>query len=409
MARKSKELTALSIARETKAGYHLDGDGLYLQVTVTGAKSWLYCFTLARRRREMGLGPFPAVSLAVARHEASKARALVKSGHDPIEARKVEQARQQLEAARGITFKEAAKQFLAAHEGTWRNPKHRQQWRNTLESYAYPKIGTLSVGDIGTPEVTRVLDPIWHKVPVSASRLRERIERILDWSKVRGYRTGENPARWRGHLDAVFPAPTKVRKPKHHAAVPIDDMPSVYARLRAADGIAALAARFTILTAVRVSETIGATESEFAKADIWSISAERMKAERDHNVPLSKEAKALLKEAAEMRVDERLFPGRRAGRPLSHTAVIKALRAAGAGDATTHGCRSTFKDWASERTSFPGEVSEMALAHVISDKTEAAYRRGELMKKRTAMMEAWAQFVSVPARPKVVQLERRSG
>lgn len=409
MARKHQRLTTLSISRKMEAGYHLDGEGLYLQVTATGAKSWVYCFTLAGKRREMGLGPYSTIGLAVARQEAAKARALVKSGQDPIAARKVEQARQRLEVARGITFEEAAKQFLAAHEATWRNPKHRQQWRNTLKTYAYPKIGNLSVGTIDTGEVTRVLDPIWHKKPVTASRLRERIERILDWSKVRGYRTGENPARWRGHLDAVFPAPTKVRKVKHHAAVPIDDMPSVYARLREVEGIAALAARFTILTAVRVAETTGAIEPEFAKVDIWSISAERMKADRDHNVPLSREAKAVLKEAAEMRVDDRLFPGRKAGRPLSHTAVIKALRSAGGGKATTHGCRSTFKDWASERTSFAPEVSEMALAHAISDKTEAAYRRGELMKKRAAMMEAWAQFVSVPANAKVVPIGRRPG
>lgn len=410
MARKHQQLTALSITRDRKAGYYLDGDGLHLQVTATGAKSWVYCFTLNGRRREMGLGPFPAVSLAAARLLAAAARALAKAGQDPIAARKAEQARQQLEAARGITFKEAAEQFLTAHEGTWRNPKHRQQWRNTLATYAYPKIGKLSVGAIGTPDVTRVLDPIWHQKPVTASRLRERIERILDWSKVRGYRTGENPARWRGHLQAAgFPAPSEVRKVKHHAAVPIDDMPTVYARLREVDGIAALAARFTILTAVRVSETTGAVAPEFTRGDVWSISAERMKADREHNVPLSSEAQAVLKEAAEMRVDERLFPGRKVGRPLSHTAVIKALRSAGAGKATTHGCRSTFKDWASDRTSFPAEVSEMALAHTISDKTEAAYRRGELMEKRTALMEQWAQFVSVPANAKVVPIGRRSG
>lgn len=409
MARKHQRLTALSITRVIKPGYHLDGDGLYLQVTATGAKSWVFCFTLAGRRREMGLGPYPTVNLAAARLLASGARGLAKAGQDPIAARKAEQARQQLEAARGILFEEAAEQFLTAHEGTWKNPKHRQQWRNTLKTYAYLRIGKLSVGAVGTPEVTRVLDPIWHKKPVTASRLRERIERILDWSKVRGYRTGENPARWRGHLDAVFPAPTKVRKVKHHAAVTVDDMPKVYARLREAKGIAALAARFTILTAVRVSVTIGATSPECAKPDVWSISAERMKADRDHNVPLSKEAKAVLKEAADMRVDDRLFPGRKAKRPLSHTAVIKALRAAGAGSATTHGCRSTFKDWASERTSFPAEVSEMALAHAISDKTEAAYRRGELMKKRTAMMEQWALFVTMPANAKVVSIGSKRG
>lgn len=408
MARTHDRLTALSIARATKPGYHADGAGLYLQITTTKAKSWIFRFAMAGRRREMGLGPFPAVSLAVARHEAGKARGLVKMGQDPIEARKAEQARQQLETARSITFEEAAKQFILAHEETWKNAVHRQQWRNTLSTYAYPKIGKLSVGAIGTPEVTRVLDPIWLKKPVTASRLRERIGRVLDWSKVRGYRIGENPARWRGHLDAVFPAPAKVRKVEHLAAVPIDDMPAVYARLGEAEGIEALAARFTILTAARISVTIGATEPEFANPDVWSISAERMKSDRDHNVPLSREAKEVLRLAREHQVDKRLFPGYRAGRPLSDTVVITALRAAGAGKATTHGCRSTFKDWCSERTSFPSEVSEMALAHSIGDKVEAAYRRGELMEKRTAMMEAWANFVSVPADAKVVPIGRRA-
>jgi integrase len=263
------------------------------------------------------------------------------------------------------------------------------------------------VAVIDTPDVTKVLDSIWHTKPETASRLRGRIERILDWAKVRGLRTGENPARWRGHLDKIYPPRAKVRRVKHHAAVPIDDMPAVYARLCQAEGIAALAARFTILTAVRVSVTTGATEPE-VKGDIWSISAERMKADRDHNVPLSGEAKKVLKQAAQVRTDVRLFPGRRRGRPLSHTAVIKALRSAGAGEATTHGtARSTFKDWASERTSFPSEVSEMALAHAISDKVEAAYRRGELMKKRTAMMQQWATFLTSDGTGRVVSIGSR--
>jgi integrase len=407
MARKHQQLTALAVARAKEPGYHLDGDGLHLQVSSGGTKSWVYCFTLAGRSREMGLGSFPAISLAAARSAHMAARVLVKSGQDPIAAREAELARKRLEAARGITFEQAAKQFLAAHEGTWRNLKHRQQWRNTLATYAYPKIGNLSAASIGTAEVIQVLDPIWHDKPATASRLRERIERILDWCKVCGYRTGENPARWRGHLDATFPAPTKVRKVKHHAAVPIDEMPAVYARLRATEGIAALAARFTILTAVRVTETTGAIEPEFGKAGVWSISPERMKAERGHNVPLSAEALAVLKEAAELRVDQRMFPGRRDGRPLSRTTVITTLRAAGAGDATTHGCRSTFRDWCAERTNFPNEVAEMALAHTIADKTEAAYRRGELFEKRKTMMEAWARFVTTPRDAKIVQLARR--
>jgi integrase len=358
----------------------------------------------------MGLGPYPAVSLAAARESAAVARSMAKAGRDPIAAREAERARQRLEVARGITFDQAARQFIDAHESSWKNSKHRQQWPNTLKTYASPKIGSLWVGAIGTPEVTGILDPIWKAKPETAFRVRGRIERILDWCKVRGYCTGENPARWRGHLDKVFPPRAKVRKVKHHAAVPIDDMPTVYARLREANGVAALAARFTILTAARVGETTGATTAEL-KPDVWSIAAERMKADRNHNVPLSREAKSVLEEAAEMRIDHRLFPGHRKNRPLSHTAVIKALRSAGAGKATTHGCRSTFKDWASERTSFPSEVSEMALAHIVGDKVERAYRRGELMEKRRALMEQWAIFVTTPASTKVVPIgaRRRSG
>jgi len=409
MARTHERLSALSISRATKPGYHADGAGLYLQVTEAKAKSWIFRFAMAGKRREMGLGPFPAVSLAMARLEAGKARGLVKLGQDPIEVRKVEQARQQLEAASSILFEKAAEQFILAHEGTWKNATHRRGWRNSLKTHAYPKIGNLSVGAIGTPEITRVLDPIWHKVPITASRVRERIERILDWSKVRGYRTGENPARWRGHLDAVFPAAAKVRKVEHLAAVSIDDMPAVYARLCEGKGVEALAARFTILTAVRISVTTDATDPEFTNPDVWSISADRMKSDRDHNVPLSREAKEVLRLAREYQTDERVFPGYRAGRPLSDTSVLKALRAAGAGTATMHGCRSTFRDWAAERTSFPSEVAEMALAHAIGDKTEAAYRRGELLKKRTALMEAWAQFVSTPRGAKVVALARQAG
>lgn len=407
MAKTHQRLTALGLTKIKEPGDYADGDGLYLQVTGSGGRSWIYRFALAKRRREMGLGPAKAVSLAAAREAAAKARALVKAGKDPIAARDAELAQQKLEEARGVTFREAAEQFLKNHEGTWRNPKHRQQWKNTLTTYVYPRVGNLWVGAVGVAEVTRILDPIWQSKPETAARVRGRIERVLDWAKARGLRTGENPARWRGHLDAVYPASSKVRKVKHHAAIPIDDMPKVYARLVKATGMAALAARFTILTAVRVSETTGGMLDEVnVQEAIWSISAARMKMEKGHRVPLSGEALAVLREVDERRADgeQLLFPGQRARRPLSLTSVLKALRAAGAGDATTHGCRSTFKDWATERTNFPNEVSEMALAHAISDKTERAYRRGELMEKRAALMEQWARFVSVPSDAKVVSI-----
>lgn len=405
--RTHQRLTAVSIGKAMAAGYHADGGGLYLQVSTAGGKSWIFRYSLAGKRREMGLGAFPTIGLADARHGAAEARRLLGQGIDPIEARNAVRARQRLEEARGITFGQAAEQFIAAHEGTWRNPKHRQQWRNTLATYVLPKIGTLSVAAIGRPEVTGILDPIWHELPETAFRVRGRIERILDWSTGRGYRTGENPARWKGGLAAVYPPRSKVRKVKHHAAVPIDAMPAVYARLCEQEGIAALAARFVILTAARAGEVTGAHRGELGRPDVWAIDAERMKGGRPHAVPLSREARTVLQLAREYQTDDRLFPGRRAGRPLSHTALMKALRSAGAGDATTHGARSTFRDWAAERTSFPSEVAEMALAHAIGDKTERAYRRGELMTKRAAMMEAWAGYVTAPAGGKVVQLARR--
>ncbi len=409
MARSHRRLTSLSVNRKKQAGYYADGDGLYLQVTSSGAKSWLYRYMLAGRRREMGVGACADVSLAQARAKATGARQLVKAGHDPIDARDAEKARQRLEEARSITFDEAARLYIADHEGAWRNPVHRRQWKATLATYASPSIGSLSVSAIGTPEVTKVLDPIWSTKTETASRVRGRIELILNWAKARGHRTGENPARWRGHLSDVYAKRSKLQKVKHLEAVPFDDMPAVYAKLCRVPGIAALAARFTILTAVRVSVTTGAKDSELGP-DLWSISAERMKANRDHNVPLSAEAKTVLELARAFRTDaadDRAFPGQCAGRGVAKSVVLKAFRSAGAGKATVHGCRSTFRDWAMERTSFAPQVSEMALAHAIGDQTEAAYRRGELLKKRSALMEAWAGYLTTPASAKVVAINRR--
>lgn len=402
MAKRINRLSAVGVQRITEQGLHPDGAGLYLQVNSRGAKSWIYRFSISGRAREMGLGSLLVVGLADAREKAHDVRRQVAAGVDPIEARKAAKVEQRLQAAGSVTFDEATERFIAVQEAGWRNDKHRQQWRATLRTYASPSIGSTPVADIGTGHITKILDPLWPAKPETASRLRGRIERILDWSRVRGYRVGENPARWRGHLDQLYPSKTKVRPVQHHAAVPIDAIPKVYARLRDADGVAALAARFTILTAARVGMVVESTDAELEKESIWSLAPGRMKSARGFNVPLSTEALAVLDEAKKWRAllprdpinDRRLFPGHRAGRPLSHTAVMNALRDAGAGHATTHGCRSTFKDWASERTGFSNEVSEMALAHVVGDKTEAAYRRGDLLKKRAALMEAWADFVT---------------
>lgn len=409
MARTLHNLKPITLSRKMESGYHGDGGGLYLQVARAGSKSWIFRFALSGRRREMGVGSFPSVSLAAAREAASKARALVKSGKDPIIAREAEKAQERVEAAQGVKWSEAVDQFLEAHTGSWRNKKHRQQWRNTLDTYAKLTLGTLTVGSIGTPEVIGILEPIWYTKPETASRVRGRVERILDWAKVKGYRTGENPARWRGHLDKVFPAKAKVRKVKHHAAVPIDDLPGVYARLAKSKGVAAKAVRFTILTATRPGETVGGIWPEVdRKNGLWTIPPERMKADREHRVTLSREASAILDEMTEVQISKYIFPGHKEKMPLSLTALSKALKAAGGGKATVHGtARSTFKDWASERTSFPSDVSEMALAHSIGDKVEAAYRRGELLVKRAALMQQWANFLLSAPSEKVVPIGRR--
>jgi integrase len=408
MQRALQRLSSLAVERAKAPGYLHDGGGLYLQVTAAGGKSWIFRYALGGRRPEMGLGPYPDVSLAAARKTASEARSLVKAGQDPIAARDAERTRQRLESARGLTFDQAAKQFLDGHEATWRSEKHRQQWRNTLDAYASPVIGATSVADLNTGDVTRVLDPIWKTRPETASRLRGRIERILDWAKVRGYRTGENPARWRGHLDKVFPARSKVSPVVHHDAVAIDDLPATYASLCKSSGMAALALRLAILTAARAGEATGATWAEIDLQErVWTIPASRMKAGREHRVPLSAEAVEILTARREAMLGDLVFPGWRDGKPLASSSLRKALRIAGRGSATVHGFRSTFRDWTAERTDTPRDVAEMALAHAIENRVEAAYRRGELMTKRALLMQRWATFATTPHVPaEVVPLHR---
>lgn len=420
LRRSLHRLTALALKRATSTGYVGDGGGLYLQVTAAGSRSWIFRYSLNGRRREMGLGAFspvpeaggqaekPPVSLAMARNLAAEKRALVAAGTDPIDARDAVRARQRQEEGRKMLWEVAVDRFIAAHEGTWRNARHRQQWRNTLAQHG-ASLNGLAVADIGTPEVERVLDPMWHELPETASRVRGRIERVLDWCKVRGLRAGDNPARWRGHLAQLYPAKGKVRAVQHHEAVPIDNLPDVYARLCESEGMAALAVRFVILTAARPNEGARAGWSEIdLKAGLWTVPASRMKANKPHIVPLSREALAILDELAELRSGKLVFPGRVTGRPLSLTSLSKALLVAGGGKATVHGtARSTFKDWCSERTNFANEISEMALAHGIGDKVEAAYRRGELLQKRTILMQQWAKFLISPPSAKVVSIGRR--
>ncbi|MEO0034113.1 MAG: hypothetical protein RLZZ501_136 [Pseudomonadota bacterium] len=400
MARGSNKLTAVAVSKMKAPGRYADGGGLYLQVGPTGGKSWLFRFTRQGRAREMGLGPLSALSLAEAREKASEARKVLLAGADPLEAREAEKAKAEAEDARGMTFTECAEAFIAAHEPTWRNPKHRQQWRNTLKTYAEPVFGGLSVAAVDLAMVMKVLEPIWREKPETASRLRGRVESVLDWAAVRGYRQGENPARWRGHLDKLLPARSKVATVEHHAALPYAEVAAFLADLRGRPALAARALEFVILTGARTSEALKSTWGEVdLAAAVWTIPGERMKAGREHRVPLSPQAVALLADLGKVREvgNEWVFPGTRPMRPLSQMALLMLLRRMERGDLTAHGFRSTFRDWTAEQTAFPGEVAEAALAHVVGDKVEAAYRRGDLFDKRRRLMEAWADYCDRPA------------
>jgi integrase len=384
-------LSPRRVVTVTTRGFHADGGGLYLQVAKGGSKSWVFRFKTDGRDHWHGLGSVRAISLAEARERAAECRRLRANDIDPIVKRRSERTARRLETANALTFKVAAERFVAAHRSAWRNAKHAGQWEATLATYAYPVFGDLPVASVDTGLVLRALEAIWSKKPETASRLRQRIERVLSWATARGYRKGENPARWRGHLDQTLPARNKMRGVAHHAALDYRDIGTFMAKLRSQVGIGARALEFAILTAARTGEAIGARWNEFdLDAKIWAIPAERMKAHREHRVPLSEPALAVLRALQDVREGPFVFPGGRRGRPLSNMALLKTLRRMGRGDLTTHGFRSTFRDWAAETTSHPSEVVEMALAHAVGDKVEAAYRRGDLFDKRRALMEDWA-------------------
>ena len=393
------KLTALKVGRDLPAGMYADGAGLYLQVTSEGAKSWIYRFSLRGKPREMGLGSLKAVSLADARADAERCRGLRQKGADPIEVRKAERAQAALEDAKAITFKEAAERYITAHRAGWKAAKHSSLWENTLKTYAYPVMGKVSVQAIDTALVLKVLEPIWTSKPETAGRVRSRIEVILDWAKSRGLRQGENPARWRGHLQYQLPARSKVRRVKHHPALPYAELPDFIVKLRKEVGIGARALEFTILTAARTGEIIGASRDEANMSDkLWTVPGARMKAGKEHRVPLSGRALAILKDvtAPQNRDHAFIFPGGKHGKPLSNMAMASVLRRMERDDITVHGFRSTFRDWAAEQTNYPNEVVEMALAHAVSDKVEAAYRRGDLFEKRRGLMADWATYCNSP-------------
>jgi integrase len=380
----------------TKPGTYGDGAGLYLQVRGAENRSWLYRFKLNRKAHLMGLGTAADVSLAEAREAAAAVRKLVRQGIDPIERRRMQRA--ELAARAGLnTFSEVADAYIAAHEASWRNSKHRQQWRNTLDTYAVPILGKLPVAQVDVGSIMRVLEPIWREKTETASRLRGRIESVLDYASARGWRTGDNPARWRGHLDNLLPARSRIAQVIHHPALPWRDVGAFIKALGDEQGTGALALRFAILTATRTGEAIGAMWSEInIQEALWIIPARRMKAGREHRVPLSTGALAVLAEASKLRTkkdqDSPVFPGGKAGKALSNMALLMLLRRMGRSDLTAHGFRSTFRDWCAEATNYPREIAEAALAHTLRDKTEAAYQRGDLMEKRRRLMADWATF-----------------
>jgi integrase len=414
MARTGK-LTAVQVTKAKGLAVLHDGGGLYLRVTETGAKRWVFRFQLAGKRRDMGLGAFPEISLSEARDKATAHRRQRHNGADPLETRKAERHAERLASAKGRTFKEVADEFIERNKAGWRNAKHRQQWTNTLETYAYPLLGALPVSGIDTGLMVRVLEPIWTTKPETASRVRGRIEAVLDAATARGFRDGPNPAMWKGNLAHILPARSKVRRVAHHAALPFDEIPAFLAALRGREGTAALALEFAILTAARTGEALGAIWAEIdLGVKVWTIPAERMKAGREHRVPLSAPALAVLRKVRDLAVKKDgkpdpaapVFPGHRRAIQLSNMALLMLLRRMKRDDLTVHGFRSSFTDWAAERTAYPREVVEMALAHAIGNAVEAAYRRGDLFERRRKLMDAWAGVCTAPNEGKVTPLRK---
>jgi integrase len=394
MGRQINKLSARKVETVSAPGRHSDGGGLYLNVTESGGRSWLFMYKTGGRRREMGLGSLRDVPLTQARKVAASARQQLAGGLDPLTARQKPAA---------MTFSEAATALIESMSPAWRNAKHRAQWAMTLKVYCAP-IAATSVAEVSTDDVLRVLKPLWLTKPETGSRLRGRIERALDFAKARGMRSGENPARWRGHLDALLPKRQKLTR-GHHKAMAFDTVPEFSKQLRTMPGIAPAALEFAILTAARSGEVMGGQWSEVnLTARVWTVPATRMKGGREHRVPLSDRAVQILKAMQSRKVSEFIFPGSKQNRPLSVMALEMVLRRAKI-DATVHGFRSAFRDWSGERTAFPREVAEAALAHLVGDETERAYRRGDALEKRRALMDAWASFCD--ADDKVVRLEAR--
>jgi integrase len=400
MPKKISELSALEVRRRVAPGMHFVGGvpGLALQVLPTGGRTWILRVVIAGRRRDMGLGGFPEVGLAQARAKAAELRELIRAGRNPLA--EVQAARSALRAAvqKSMTFRQAAERFIEDHRPSWSNPKHAAQWENTLVQYAYKTVGELDVKDVSVAHILKILEQpvgdegkLWEVRTETASRLRGRMEKVLDWAKGRGMRSGDNPAAWRGNLEAMLPKATKLQKIEHHPAVSLDQLGSFMIELSKRDGIAARALAFVILTAARSGEVRGMTWSEVDEpSGTWVIPAERMKARKEHRIPLPTAARDLLENLPRIEGSDFVFSAPRGGK-LSDMALTAVMRRMNRTE-VPHGFRSTFRDWAAERTNYPRDLAEMALAHAIGNAVEAAYRRGDMLQKRREMMESWAQF-----------------
>jgi integrase len=396
MARKINRLNARTVATITENGRHADGGGLYLSISPNGGRRWVFLYRWRGKLTEIGFGSARDVPLARARELAREARGNLAEGINPKDARK---------SSEGTTFGECADQVIEAMRPSWRNEKHAAQWEMTLRDYAAP-LRRLPVDKVSTDDVFSVLKPLWKDKPETASRLRGRIERVLDAAKAKGLRGGENPARWRGHLNQLLPKRQRLTR-GHHAAMPYSDVPAFIKDLQSRRGTATLTLEFTILTAARSGEVLGARWPEFdLDRAIWTVPGDRMKAGREHRVPLSRRALKIVKMMEENRNGEFVFPGEKVGRPLSVMALEMVLRRMKIENATVHGFRSSFRDWAAECTNCPNEVCEAALAHVIENKAEAAYRRGDLFEKRRKLMDVWGDYCTTPKVGKIVAFRR---
>jgi integrase len=405
----AKELTAIQVKRLTKPSRHAVGGvpGLHLYVSQSGARSWVLRVTVGSKRRDIGLGGYPEVSLKLAKETAIKYRQMIRDGIDPIIERKAAKAALISAQEKGITFQDAAVRCHAAKSPEFRNEKHRKDWISSLERFAYPIIGKLPIADIELPHIMQVLKPIWHEKTETATRVRQRLETVLTWAAVSGFRKGENPARWAGNLKEVLAAPSKIIKTQHYRALPWQEIGKFMPKLRSKEGIAARALEFSILTAARSGEVRGMTWNEIDLDEkLWTVPEDRIKAGRAHKVPLSQDVIKLLKSTPQFYESEYVFSAPRGGK-LSDMALAAVLRRMNV-DAVPHGFRSTFKDWARSCTAYPDEVSELALAHVSNDATRAAYARDELLPKRARLMRDWAKFCNtIPTKAKVTPIRKR--